>query len=106
MATPATTRGDQATAFTPTLVLAFALGVHPWKRGCTTGAAQRPRERPVPAGDGHRGLEARRRAKRRLGVPAEVWGMRCDAAGRDGLWCPRFCVSQGGEYSGVDESRC
>ena len=40
-----------------------------------------------------------------LDVPAEAWGVRCDAAGRDGLWRPRFCVSQGGEYSGVDAAR-
>jgi hypothetical protein len=51
MAPTATTRVDQETAFTPTLFLAFALGVNTWKLGCTTGAAPRPRERHVPAGD-------------------------------------------------------
>ena len=33
----------------PALFLAFALRVNPWKLGCTTGAAQRPRERNGPA---------------------------------------------------------
>ena len=50
MATTAATRVNQETAFTPTLFLAFELGVHTWKLGFTTGAAQRPRERQGPAG--------------------------------------------------------
>jgi hypothetical protein len=41
---------DQQTACTPTLFLAFELGENPWKLGCTTGAAQRPRARQVAAG--------------------------------------------------------
>jgi len=52
MATTATIRVHQATACPPPLLLAFALGVNTWQLGCTTGAAQRPRERHVPAGDG------------------------------------------------------
>ena len=67
MATTATIRVDQETTFTPTLFLAFALGVHTWQLGCTTGAAQRPRERHVPAGDGQAVLEEIRRAKSRFG---------------------------------------
>jgi hypothetical protein len=67
MATTATTRVDQGTAFTPTLFLACELGVNKWKLGVTTGAAQRPRERQVPAGDSQMVLEERRRAKRRFG---------------------------------------
>ena len=54
MVTTATTRVDQETAGTPTLFLAFELGVNKWKLGFTTGAAQRPRERRVPAGDCHK----------------------------------------------------
>jgi hypothetical protein len=42
MATTATTRVDQETAFPSTLFVAFELGVNKWKLGCTTGAAQRP----------------------------------------------------------------
>jgi hypothetical protein len=67
MATAATTCLEQETACTPTLFLAFELGVNKWKRGFTTGAAQRPRERQVPAGDCQTVLEERRRAKNRLG---------------------------------------
>jgi hypothetical protein len=50
MAPPAATRLDQATPHQPALLLAFALGVHAWQLGCTTGAAPRPRERRRPAG--------------------------------------------------------
>jgi len=51
MATNATPCIDQQTTCTPTLFLAFELGENKWQRGFTTGAAQRPRERQVAAGD-------------------------------------------------------
>jgi transposase len=102
MATTATTRVKQETAFTPTLFLAFELGVHTWTLGFTTGAAQRPRERHVPAGDGQTVLEELRRAKSRLGLPAEARGVRGDEAGREGLWLHRFFRRQGVENSVVD----
>jgi hypothetical protein len=67
MTTPARPRMDQATTPQPTLFLAFELGVHPWKLGFTTGVAQRPRERTMPAGDVHGLGEESARAKRRCG---------------------------------------
>jgi hypothetical protein len=67
MATPAATRTDQATTHRPTLVLAVALGVTTWNLGFTTGMAQRPRERPMAAGDGHGLDEEITRAQRRVG---------------------------------------
>ena len=73
-ATPATIRVAQETVFTPTLFLACALGEHTWPLGGTTGAAPRPRERPVPAGDGPTVPEERRRAKSRIGWPEEARG--------------------------------
>jgi len=100
MATPATTRLNQETAFTPPLFLAFALGVNQWQRGFTTGAAQRPRERQGPAGDGQTILEARRRATSRFGLPAEARVVRGDEAGRDGLGLHRFFLRQGGANVG------
>ena len=105
MATTATIRVDQETTFTPTLFLAFELGVHTWKLGCTTGAAQRPRERQVPAGDGQTVLEESRRAKSRFGWPAAARVGRGDEAGRDGFWLHRFFRSQGVENAGVDAAR-
>src|SRR5262245_44424341 len=50
MATAVTPHSRQATTPRPTLFLACALGGHTWKLGFTTGAAQRPRERRMPAG--------------------------------------------------------
>jgi transposase len=104
MAPTATIRVDQETAFTPTLFLAFELGVNTWKLGFTTGAAQRLRERQIPAGDGQRVLEERRRAKSRFGLPEAARVVRCDEAGRDGFWLHRFFVSHSVENSVVDSA--
>jgi hypothetical protein len=86
---------EQQTACTPTLFLAFELGVNTWKLGFTMGAAQRPRERQVPAGDCQTVLEEIRRAKSRLGLPAEARVVSGYEAGRDGLWLHRFFISPG-----------
>jgi transposase len=104
MTTTATTHVDQATAFTPTLFLAFELGVNTWKLGFTTGAAQRPRERQVPAGDCQRVLEEIRRAKSRFGLPEEARVVSCYEAGRDGFGLHRFLVSHEVENSVVDSA--
>ena len=90
MVTTATTRVAQETACTPTLFLAFELGVKKWKLGFTTGAAQRPRERQVPAGDCQKVLEEIRRATSRFRVPEEGRVVSCYEAGRDGFWLHRF----------------
>jgi transposase len=104
MATTATTRVNQETAFTPTLFLAFELGVNKWKLGFTTGAAQRPRERQVPAGDCHTVLEEIRRAKSRFGLPEAARVVSCYEAGRDGFWLHRFLLRQGVENAVVDSA--
>ena len=67
MATPAAPRTDQATTQRPTLFLAFELGVTTWKLGFTTGAAQRPRARTMPAGASQVLQEEMARAKQRGG---------------------------------------
>ena len=90
MAPPATHRVEPQLACPPTLFLAFAFGGHTGKRGCTTGAAQRPRERQGPAGDGQRGLEELPPAKHRFGWPAEARVGSGDEAGRAGCWLRRF----------------
>jgi transposase len=102
MATTATPRIDPETACIPTLFLAFELGVNKGTLGFTTGAAQRPRERHVPAGDCQRVLEEIRRAKHRFGLPEEARVVRCYEAGREGLWLHRVFVSHGMENAVVD----
>jgi hypothetical protein len=101
MATPAPTRVHQATAFTPTLFVAFEWSVNTWQLGGTPGAAPRPRERHVAAGACQTVLAEIRRAKSRLGLPEAARGMSGSAAGREGLWLHRFCVSQGVEHAVV-----
>jgi hypothetical protein len=61
MTTATPIRMAHETTARPALFLAFELGVNQWKLGFTTGAAQRPRERNVPA----RNLEAVREESRR-----------------------------------------
>ena len=104
MATTVTTHVNQETTFTPTLFLACELGVNKWKLGCTAGAAQRPRERQIPAGDCHAVLEERRRAKSRFGLPEAARVVSCYEAGREGFWLHRFFVSQGVENVVVDSA--
>jgi transposase len=89
MATPAATCKDQAMTQQPTLFLAFELGVTTWRLGFTTGAAQQPRERTMPAGaiPVLQGVIAR--AKQRFGVPHDTRVVSCDEAGRDGFWLHR-----------------
>lgn len=67
MAIPAATRMDQDTTHRPPLFLAVELGVNSWKLGFTIGAAQRPRERRIPAGAVHVLHEEIAQAKRRFG---------------------------------------
>jgi transposase len=104
MAPTATHRVEPQTACPPTLFLAFELGVNQWKRGFTTGAAQRPRERQVPAGDCQRVLEELQRAKHRFGLPEEARVVSCDEAGRDGFWLHRFLATHGVENCVVDSA--
>ena len=104
MAPTATHRVEQQTACTPTLFLAFELGVNKWKLGFTTGAAQRPRERQVPAGDCQRVLEESERAKHRFGLPEEARVVSCYEAGRDGFWLHRFLAPHDVENCVVDSA--
>ena len=104
MATTAMTRVNQATTCTPTLYLAFELGVNKWKLGFTTGAAQRPRERNVPARNIATVQEEIRRAKQRFGLPADARVVSGYEAGRDGFWLQRWLVTQGVDNCVVDSS--
>jgi hypothetical protein len=85
MATTATSRREQATAFTPTLLLAFELGVCTWKLGFTPGGALRPRERSVSAGHVQAVREEITRAKRRFRLADEGRVVSGYEAGRDGF---------------------
>lgn len=95
---PASTTG------TVPLLLAFELGDRTWKLGFTTGFAQRPRLRQVPAGAVDRVLEEIARAKRHLKQPEDTPVISCYEAGRDGFWLHRYLVAQGVTSHVVDSS--
>src|ERR687888_578936 len=88
----------------PALFLAFALRANQWKLGCTTGAAQRPRERNVPARHLEAVREEIRKAKERFGLPADAPVISCYEAGRDGFWLHRWLGTQGVANCVVDSS--
>ena len=80
---------------TATLYLAFELGNGSWRLGFSTGPAQRPRQRTVPARDGAAVLREIERARERFGLPADAPVVSCYEAGRDGFWLHRFLVAHG-----------
>ena len=105
MTTAETTRQGQGKhPASATLYLAFELGHRHWKLGFTTGMAQRPRERTIPAGDLEQ-LEAEiERARRRFGLPGDSEVVACYEAGRDGFWLHRFLEAIGHQSHVVDSS--
>jgi transposase len=87
-----------------TLFMAFELSLNTWKLGFTTGSAQRPRERSVPARDLAAVQQEITRAKQRFGLPEEAQVFSCYEAGRDGFWLHRWLVAQGVKNFVVDSS--
>jgi transposase len=99
----ATTRTVECNAET-TLWLAFELGSTKWTLGFTTGAAQRPRIRTIPAGD-LRALEGEiAAAKMRFSLAADTPVRSVFEAGRDGFWVHRWLVARGIDNIVVDSS--
>jgi hypothetical protein len=79
MSRTTTTRTAHRTA---TLYLAFELGNGTWRLGFTTGPGQKPRQRTVPARDGHAVLGEIDAAKKRFGLSAVSRVVSCYEAGR------------------------
>jgi transposase len=104
MTTATPIRMTEETTDQPALCLAFALGAKQGQLGCTTGAAQRPRERNGLARQSAAVREESRQAKERLGLPAAAPVRSCAEAGRDGCWLPGWLVPQGGANGVVDAS--
>jgi len=104
MTTATPIRMTDATTDRPALFLAFELGANQWKLGFTTGAAQRPRERNVPARHIAAVREEIRKAKERFGLPADAPVISCYEAGRDGFWLHHWRVPQGVANCVVDSS--
>jgi len=104
MTTATPIRMAHDTSDRPALFLAFELSANQWKLGFTTGVAQRPRERNVPARHIEAVWEEIRKAKERFGLPADAPVISCYEAGRDGFWLHRWLVTQGVANCVVDSS--
>jgi transposase len=99
-----TTRWTESSAAGAMLYLAFELGSTKWILGFTTGPAQRPRLRSIPAGD----LGALRKeivtAKLRFGLAMDARVRSCYEAGRDGFWLHRWLIAAAIENLVVEAS--
>jgi transposase len=84
--------------------MAFELREKTWKRGFTTGPAQKPRARAVAARHQACLLQAITPAKRRFGLLATAPVVSCSEAGREGFWLHRFLQAQGITNHVVDSS--
>jgi transposase len=86
------------------LYLAFELGRRKWTLGFTTGPAQQPRERTIPAGN-LQALEAEiEQARQRFHLSSRAEVVSCYEAGRDGFWLHRYLESMGYTNYIVDSS--
>jgi transposase len=72
------------------LYLAFELGWTTWNLAFTTGMAQKPRLRTIPARDIDALQREIQRAKQRFDLPGDAHVVSCYEAGRDGFWLDRY----------------
>ena len=86
---------DSTPQAAPKLYLAFELGWTTWNLAFTTGMAQKPRLRTIPARDLD-GLQREiQRARQRFGLPETTTILSCYEAGRDGFWLQRYLDQNG-----------
>jgi transposase len=86
---------DSTPGVSPKFYLAFELGWTSWNLAFTTGMAQKPRLRTIPARDLD-GLQREiQRAKQRFGLPETTAVLSCYEAGRDGFWLHRYLDHEG-----------
>jgi len=88
----------------PILLLAFELGEASWLLGFSSGFGQRTLRRKITARDTTALLGEIAKAKRGLGLDAEVRVHSCYEAGRDGFLLHRFLASQGIQNCVVDSA--
>src|SRR5262245_19468143 len=85
-----------------TLHLALELGWNSWNLAFTTGMAQKPRLRTIPARYVDALAREIDRAKQRFDLPGDTRVLSCYEAGRDGFWLHRFLADSGVENLVVD----
>jgi transposase len=100
----ATHDADPTTTAPATLYLALELGWTSWNLAFTTGMAQKPRLRTIPARDLDGLRREIQRAKQRFGLPDDTPVRSCYEAGRDGFWLDRYLDQKGVRNLVVDAS--
>jgi transposase len=85
----------QSDGATPTLYVAFELGVREWKLTLATHRSQAPRRRTTRAGDLTAVAHEFAQAKTRFGLAPTAPVASCYEAGRDGFWLHRALFAQG-----------
>jgi hypothetical protein len=96
------TRGNESSAATGDLLVAFELSQRWWKVGFTTGMGHRVRTRRIAAGALEPLAQAIADAKKMLGLAAEVRVISCYEAGRDGFWLHGYLTGRGDTNYVVD----
>jgi transposase len=89
---------------TPKLYVALELAWGEWNLAFTTGMAQSPRLRTIPARDILALALEIQRAKERFRLPEDTSVLSCYEAGRDGFWLHRCLISQGVQNLVVDSA--
>jgi len=84
--------------------MAIELSTSKWHLVSGAGVATPVRHRTIPAGAAGALREELRRARARLGLPANAPVRSCYEAGRDGYWVHRFLTEEGIENVVVDSS--
>jgi transposase len=85
-------------------MLAMELGEEHWKLGFSSGFGQVPISRDIASRDTKALLSQIERARKQLGLSADVRVVSCYEAGREGFWLHRFLVAEGVENLIVDSS--
>jgi hypothetical protein len=98
------TRGNESSAATGYLWVAFELSQRWWKVGCTTGMGHRVRTRRIAAGALEPLAQAIADAKKMFGLAAAARVISCYEAGRDGFWLHRYLTERGDTNYVVDSA--
>lgn len=98
------TRKNDCSTSEVVLYMAMELSENIWKLGFSTGMAQKPRRRDMPARDVQALRAEVAAAKERFGLPADARVASCYEAGRDGFWLHRFLLAAGVDNCVVDSS--
>ena len=86
------------------LYLAFELALKEWKLAFSSGLADKPILRRVPAGNLEQLEQAIDQAKQKLGLGSKAAVLSCYEAGREGFWLHRYLVSVGVRNRIVDSA--